>query len=81
MKLQRHAYIYALSAIICWSTIGSAFKISLRYTGFIHLLLYSSFIAVVVLFIFLLIQKKLVLIKKLTPGDIFHSAFLGFLNP
>jgi drug/metabolite transporter (DMT)-like permease len=81
MKQQRQAYTYALLAILCWSTIGSAFKISLRYLDFLTLLLFSSFVATVVLFIILLFQRKLTLLKKLTGKEIMNSAFLGMLNP
>ena len=81
MKQQRQAYTYALLAILCWSTIGSAFKISLRYLDFLTLLLFSSFVAVAVLFVILLFQDKLNLLKKLKKEDLVNSALLGLLNP
>ena len=81
MKQQRQAYTYALLAVLCWSTIGSAFKLSLRYLDFLTLLLFASFVSVVVLFIVLLIQGKPDLLKKLKKEDLLHSAFLGLLNP
>jgi drug/metabolite transporter (DMT)-like permease len=81
MKQQRQAYLYALLAVLCWSTIGSAFKISLRYLDFMTLLLFSSFVASVVLFTVLIFQRKLVHLKKLKKEDIRSSAFLGLLNP
>ncbi len=81
MKQQRQAYIYALLAVLCWSTIGSAFKISLRYLDFMTLLLFASFVAAVVLFIILLLQGKLYLLKKIKKEDLLSSVFLGLLNP
>lgn len=81
MKQQRQAYTYALLAVLCWSTIGSAFKISLRYMDFLTLLLCSSFVAVTVLFIVLLFQRKLNLLKKIKKEELISSAFLGLLNP
>jgi drug/metabolite transporter (DMT)-like permease len=81
MKQQRQAYTYALLAVLCWSTIGSAFKISLRYLDFMTLLLFASFVAVVVLFMTLLLQGKLGLLKKIKRENILNSAFLGLLNP
>jgi len=81
MKQQRRAYSFALLAILCWSTIGSAFKISLRYLDFLTLLLFSSFVAVVVLFIVLSLQGKLILLRKITKAELLNSAFLGLLNP
>jgi drug/metabolite transporter (DMT)-like permease len=81
MKQQRQAYLYALLAVLCWSTIGSAFKISLRYLDFLTLLLFSSFVASVVLFTVLVFQGKLVHLKELKKEDFRSSAFLGLLNP
>ena len=81
MKQQRQAYTYALLAVLCWSTIGSAFKISLRYLDFLTLLLFASFVAVAVLFITLLLQGKLNLLKKIKKENLLNSAFLGLLNP
>ncbi|MGE5425386.1 MAG: DMT family transporter [Syntrophothermus sp.] len=81
MNNNRKAYIYALMAIACWSTIGSAFKISLRYLDFIHLLLFSSVSALLVLFIIILFQGKSRLLKNLQIKDYVNSAVMGGLNP
>lgn len=81
MKQQRKAYTYALLAVLCWSTIGSAFKISLRYLDFLTLLLFASFVAAIVLFIIILIQGKLNELRKNKKEDLLNSAFLGLLNP
>jgi len=81
MKQQSKAYLLALLAVLCWSTIGSAFKISLRYLDYLDLLLFSSFIATLVLALTILIQKKHLLLKNLTFMDFIWSAFLGLLNP
>ena len=81
MRTQRKAYLYAFSAIACWSTIGSAFKISLRYLDPLGLLLFSSIVAVITLFVILLVQGKLSLLGKLTSTDILMSALMGLLNP
>jgi len=81
MRTQRKAYIYAFAAIACWATIGSAFKISLRYLDPLGLLLFSSVVAVITLFVILLVQGKLSLLGKLTSTDILMSALMGLLNP
>jgi drug/metabolite transporter (DMT)-like permease len=81
MNPQKKAYLFALSAIACWSTIGSAFKISLRYTSPPGLLFFSSLVACLVLFFILVVQRKLSLLRKLTRREILWSAFLGLLNP
>jgi drug/metabolite transporter (DMT)-like permease len=78
---QRQAYIYAILSVLCWATVGSAFKITLRYFDFLNLLLFSSFVAMCVLFVTLIIQKKLIILRSVTSKDLLHSAFLGLLNP
>jgi len=81
MKPQKKACLFAFAAIACWSTIGSAFKISLRYLGPLELLFYSSLTACLVLFAILLAQRKLPLLKELSAGEVALSALLGLLNP
>jgi len=81
MKQQRQAYLFALLAILCWSTIGSAFKLSLHYLNYLDLLLYSSFTATLVLAMTLIFQIKADLLKELKGRDFIRSAFMGLLNP
>jgi drug/metabolite transporter (DMT)-like permease len=81
MKNQQKAYVLALLAVMCWSTIGSAFKITLRYMDFLHILLYASFVSLIVFFIMLLLQNKLHLLKGLSKEEWIRSAVLGLLNP
>jgi len=81
MKNQRKAYVFALLAVLCWSTIGSAFKISLRYIGFAELLLIASCTATMVLLATLMVQKKLPLLRDVAFKDYCRSALMGLLNP
>ena len=81
MEKQKRAYLYACVAVLLWSTIASAFKISLRYVDFLTLLFYASLTASVFLFIYLLFLNKLKLLKAFTGRDYLRSALLGFLNP
>jgi len=81
MKNQRKAYSYALLAVLCWSTIGSAFKISLKHIGISHLLLISSLTACLVLFLVVLIRKNGGLLRKVTLREAGSSAVMGLLNP
>ncbi|MBE0649023.1 MAG: DMT family transporter [Bacteroidales bacterium] len=81
MKNQRKAYLFALCAVLFWSTIGSAMKISLRHIDFIQLLLLSNLVAVIVLFVILIFQNKLQLLQGLHLRDWANSAILGLLNP
>ena len=81
MEKQTRAYLYACAAVLLWSTIASAFKISLRYADVPTLLFYASLTASVFLFFYLLFLKKLKLLKAFTRQDYLRSALLGFLNP
>lgn len=81
MGKQKRAYLYASAAVLFWSTIASAFKISFRYIDILPLLFYASIVSSVFLFLYLLFLKKLNLLKALSKKDYLHSALLGFLNP
>ena len=81
MTQQSKAYLYALSAIFFWSTMSSAFKITLRFTDYTWLSLYASSFSLIILFVILVFQKKLKLLKTLNVKDFKSSAILGLLNP
>jgi drug/metabolite transporter (DMT)-like permease len=68
-------------AILAWSTVAAAFKISLRYLNFVELLLIASFSSTVCLFIILALQKKIPLLKSIKKNDLLISLALGSLNP
>jgi len=44
-KEQKTAYLYALGAVLAWSTVSTAFKLSLRHLSPLGLLLFSSLFA------------------------------------
>ncbi|MCK4761460.1 MAG: DMT family transporter [Candidatus Aminicenantes bacterium] len=81
MKDQKKAYLYAGLTILLWSTVASAFKISLRYLNFVELLSIASFISTLCLFIILLSKNKIHLLKTIKKRDFFYSSLLGALNP
>lgn len=78
---QQRAYLYACAAVLFWSTIASAFKISLRYVDVLTLLFYASIVSTVAFFAYLLFVNKLPLLKTFSKRDFLYSALLGFLNP
>ncbi|MFC1551855.1 DMT family transporter [Candidatus Latescibacterota bacterium] len=81
MKKQNQAYVYAALAVLFWSTVASAFKISLRYLTSLDLVLYSSLVSSTFLFIVLSAGNKLKLLLTYSLREYVHSALLGFLNP
>jgi len=81
MEKQKQAYLYAITAILFWSTMASAFKVSLRHLDFLDLLFFSSIASVLILFLILLVQNKLTLLREYSGMDYLRSVALGFLNP
>lgn len=81
MDKTRRSYTYALLAILFWSTVPTAFKLSLAELPILHMLTIASLTSTLVLFLILLKERKVSLLKTSTPGDIFNSALLGLINP
>lgn len=81
MEKQKQAFAYGTAAVLLWSTVASAFKVSLRYLDFVQLLFFSSIASAVVLFVILLVQRKLSLLTEYSARDYLNSLMLGFLNP
>ncbi len=75
------AYLYAGLAVLFWSTAASAFKLTLEHINFIQILFFATLTSCITLFIILLIQKNLYLLRTTTREEFIRSAFLGLLNP
>ncbi|MEO0283330.1 MAG: DMT family transporter [candidate division WOR-3 bacterium] len=78
---KKKSYFYGILSVLIWSTVASAFKISLKYLDFLYLLLVSSLTALTILFFILILQKKTKFFKNLKTNDYIRSLILGFLNP
>ena len=81
MERTRLSYIYAALAILFWSTVPTAFKITLGELDILPMLTIASFTSALVLLIVVLSGKKLNLIRKSTGKELLNSAILGFINP
>lgn len=81
MVNQRKAYFYAIGAVLIWSTVASAFKISLRTLSPAHLLLYANLVSVLLLGILLLCRREFGLAFPKSRRELLRSAGLGILNP
>ena len=81
MTREQKATLFGLSAVILWSTVATAFKLSLRVLNPTELLLYSGTFSTLVLGVLLLAQGKLNLILKSQPREYLLSLLLGILNP
>lgn len=81
MSNVRKSFLYAIAAILLWSTVGTAFKITLGYLNYAQLLLFASLVSVIILGILVVFNKQTSLISKTTRKELGYSALLGFLNP
>lgn len=81
MSHQALAYVYAGIAVFLWSTVASAFKLSLRYVDSLQLLLYANIVSIAVLAAVLAGQRRLHLLARYDRRDLLRLAGLGALNP
>ncbi|RRJ84509.1 DMT family transporter [Aestuariirhabdus litorea] len=81
MAPQRQAYLYGIGAVLLWSTVATAFKLSLRYLDTLQLLLYSCLSSILVMLGILAVQGKLSAIWPLLKTDYRRWLLLGLLNP
>jgi len=81
MPDQRKATLHALLAVLMWSTVASAFKLSLRHMDPAQLLFYSSLASTACLGAILAAQGRLGLVVAMTRRQYVRSALLGALNP
>lgn len=81
MKTQNKAYLFALIAVVFWSTVSTAFKLALKELDFIQLLFISTTIAVIISFVALVFNGKLKIAFKSSPKDLSKSALMALINP
>lgn len=81
MENQQKAYLYGIVTVLLWSTVASAFKISLKYLEPIQLLLYAALISTMILSLILLIQDRISILFSFSPSQYLHSFKVGLLNP
>jgi drug/metabolite transporter (DMT)-like permease len=78
---QTKALLYGLCAVLLWSTVATAFKLSLQHFSPIELLLYSGSFSTLLLGAILLFQRKFHLVFQCNPKEYLLSIFLGLLSP
>ncbi len=81
MVNQRKAVLYALGAVGLWSTVATAFKIALVHVNPLQLLVFSSFVSLLVFLIILTLQGRIRELAACSWKEYLKSAGLGFLNP
>ena len=81
VKSQKKATLFALIAVAMWSTVASAFKITLDYFSPIQMLLVASCTTIFLLTAICYQQKKLHLLKQYVEKRPFYYLLLGLINP
>ena len=81
MERQTKAYLYAGATVLLWSTVASAFKLTLGHMDFLEMLLGASVVSFAALLAIVLARGKLADVGACSREDIARSAALGFLNP
>jgi drug/metabolite transporter (DMT)-like permease len=87
MRINQHpedpskAYIFAGMAVLFWSTAASAFKLTLGHIDFLSIVFIATLTSCLAFFLVLCFQSNLHLLSLTAPGELFRSAWLGFLNP
>lgn len=73
--------MFAGLAVLFWSTVATSFKLALRGYDFIQLIFYVSAVSVALLFVFIVVQRKVKLIFKQSRKKWLVSMGMGALNP
>ncbi|MEZ5084391.1 MAG: DMT family transporter [Bacteroidales bacterium] len=81
MTDQKKAYLFAILAILFWSTIATAFKLTLEHIFFLPALFYASAVSTFIYLIILLSQNKFGQLTRLNKSAVLQGSFRGFLNP
>ena len=77
----KRAYLLALVAVLLWSSVATAFKLTLNKISVISLLFYSILTSVIILFLIILKTHKLKLLFSYKKSIYLKLLALGALNP
>lgn len=81
IKNQKTATLFALLAVLMWSTVATAFKITLSYFSALQMLFVASLVSSLVLLIICTKQHKLTLLKESFFKKPFFYLLMGAINP
>lgn len=81
MDNQKKSLFYALSAVLIWSTVATAFKLGLKELHYAQMIFIAAGVSTLFLFIYLFATGKFQQLKQTTRRDLLHSALTGALNP
>jgi drug/metabolite transporter (DMT)-like permease len=78
---QSRAYLFALAAVIFWSTVPTAIKLGIGQMQHFQLLTGAAFTSVFVLAFTIILQGKVRLLLATPARSLLRAAMLGILNP
>lgn len=83
MKLRTETVgiLYALSAVLLWSTVATAFKLTLAGLNYAQLLFYASLTSTIVLFFFAMRESRTDVLNIFKGEDFLKNLLLGLFNP
>ena len=81
MTSQSKAFAFAIATLLLWSSVATAFKITLRYLDIFQLLFYACVTSVVLLLSIIIIQKKVLQLFAAMRRHWKITMIAGFLNP
>ncbi len=81
MNRQSKSYLFALSSVFFWSTVATAFKLSLRFFSPLQLIFLSSLTSVVIFSVILTLTKRWNRVFAQSKKDLLNSALMGLLSP
>ncbi|QIL89008.1 DMT family transporter [Microbulbifer harenosus] len=81
MQGNRRATVLALAAVLCWSTVASAFKLSLQYLSPLQLVTIASVVSTLFMFAVICWQRRLPELRTSWRANYKWYLALGFCNP
>lgn len=81
MKENKQSILYAGLAVLSWSSVATAFKISLMYLTHFEMLLVASCTALLIFALLLTVQRRWGLVGGLSRRQWGYFALVGLLNP
>ncbi len=81
MSDNQRAFGFGLITVFFWSTVATAFKLTLTHLDVFQMLFFSCLVSVIVLFFIVILQGKAGQINTLSKSQHIRSVMAGLLNP
>jgi len=81
MTNPRRAYAFGLMTVLLWSTVATAFKLTLRHLEPVQMLLVAHVTSIVVLAVILWVRGNIKALGSMTKRQALTSLGLGLINP